>query len=790
MFKNYFKTAFRHLKRHKSYLLINVLGLALALALCIVAYVNWKFDRDFDKFHPQADKIFRVATVKSGSLQKYGVCPAPVAEAAKTDIAGVEDAIVMDSWNVTVNKGENTFAESILFTEPSFLKWFNFPLLSGQADLENPNTLLISNQMASKYFGEEDPIGQTLTLFAGEDRRKDLVVSGVLEDHPRNSSIYPNFITNLSNQVRGDGSLVRSTEWEQWREVVFLVLEKPENAPDVLAELNRYIPIHRQVMPDFASQEFFLEPLPTMAHHARELRRDALRSSLPPSAVWSNIVMAILLLLVASLNFTNTTISLAGRRLKEIGVRKVLGGTQKQLVQQLLSESFLVCILGLGLGLVFADYVLKVYNSMYTFLDLKMSLSENPALAGFLVGTVFLTTLLAGAYPAFYISSFNPKKIFRGSVKFGGSNLVSRILLGLQVAISLVALVAGLSFARNAHFQQTTDLGFERDGIQAVVTDDEATFRVLQNEALKNPKILASAGVRSHVGDSCPRVECSINAQKAEVEYMTVGERYLELMDMEIIQGRGFNYEMETDYQNAIVVNEKFVDDFLQNVDPIGQAVVFFDTLQCSIIGVIGNFMQDSFFDPLRPLVLNLKKADQYQYLAIKTGATDMMAVRSDLEQIWKSNFPLQPFEHFYQDDFLAMDMLVTNNIKWFMLIVAIITFLLTVTGLFALISLNIMKRMKEIAVRRVLGATMQNISFLLNKNYLWIITSGIVIGIASGAWFALLLLDSIYSIHAGVSSVIMTAAGLCAILAVMTTIGIKIWQIRQMNVADVLKRE
>ena len=271
---------------------------------------------------------------------------------------------------------------------------------------------------------------------------------------------------------------------------------------------------------------------------------------------------------------------------------------------------------------------------------------------------------------------------------------------------------------------------------------------------------------------------------------MIIGEDYLELMNIRTVHGRSFNYEMQTDYETAIMVNEKFVADFLSNADPIGQKVIFFDTLHCQIIGVVGNFMQDGFHDPLRPLVFKLGKAEQFEYLAIKTSAEDMLPVRAALESTWKEKFPMRPFEHYFQDDFWALSLQITTNIKWFMLIIAIITFLLTITGLFALISLNILKLNKEIAIRRVFGASLANLSFLLNKNYIWIISSGILLGCTLGSWIAFQMLNGIYNIHAGMSTPLLVLAAGSTLLVILLTLGIKMVQVMRTNPAEILKRE
>ena len=790
MLFNYFKIGIRHLMKHKSYVLINIAGLGIALAMCIVAYLNWKFDADFDKFHTNSEILYRVNTIKESTKQVYGVSPSPIKELAKNDIAGIKDAVVVDIWGVSVNVGDQAFYEDFVFTEANFMKWFNFPLTKGEAKLDDPSSVLLTERIAKKYFGDENPIGKEIIIYTEPERQRNLTVTGLLKDPPQNSSIFFDFIANFNNQVYRDGKRYEDNDWKNWRDAVFLALENPNNAKQIAGQLDRYVENHRTARPDFNTAQFRLQPMEGMAAAAQDIRWDGLMQGTPPSAVWGNIVMAILLLLTACLNFANMTVSFAGKRLKEIGIRKVVGGNQLQLISQLLIESFIVCLLGLGFALLAAEWIIDWYNQMWIFIDLKLTLLDNLPLVGFLAATIILTTFLAGSYPAFYISSFNPNSIFHGSVKFGGSNLVSRILLGIQIAISLIAVMAGLSFARNAHFQQTADLGFQRDGIQAVFTGNEQTFTVVNNAIKQDRKVTGSAGVRFHIGDSCPRYEFELNGEKHEAEYMEVGEDYLDLMDIKTLQGRAFDEELATDFERSIMINQKFAKDFFPNSNPIGQTVTFFDTLKCTIVGVVGDFMQDSFFDPLRPLALKFSKPDRFRYLAVRTKSEDMLDARATLASIWKTNFPDKPFEHNFQNDFLAGAMEVTDNIKTTMMALAIVTMLLTITGLFALMSLNILKRLKEIAVRRVLGASTSNIAFILNRNYFWIILAGVILGCAVGAWLSLTLLESIYDVHAGISTPMIIIASIIAFVIVFVTIGIKLYQVMRLNPADVLKKD
>lgn len=788
MLKNYLKIIIRHLSRNKPYVFINVAGISISLAFCIVAYLNWQFDQDFDIQHQDKDQIFRIEMVKAQTDEVYGVCPAPIAIALAAELPEVIEAVQFDQQTSALRVGDQTFYERFAYATPAFLETFHFPLVEGTINLDKPSQVAISERIAKKYFGNKNPIGKTVIAYADHPFRQELTVTGILEDSPKNSSIRIDLLTNFSNVLNREGEAAKADNWGNWIHAAFIKVKSPERASDIITYMDKFVALNNAANPDWETKSFTLEPLNGMAHNANNVRWNGLWESTPPSAIWGNILMALSLLLTACLNFANMTISLAGKRLKEIGIRKVMGSSRGQLATQLLGESLFICSVAAIIGIGLSTFLIAWYNQMWVFIDLQLNLLESPALMLFIISTVLITTILAGIYPALYISGFSPNSIFHGSVKFGGSNLLSRILLSGQVGISVMAIVLALSFAHNAHFQQTTDLGFQRTGVQTVEIRGEQPFTVLQNDIKQHPKVMATAGVRTHIGDSAPRIDVKIQGETKETEYMTIGDNYLEVMDIQTIEGRAFNPDLETDYKNAVMVNEEFIRAYLPNQNVIGQPITFFDTLQCTIVGVVKDFMQDSFSDPLRPLALKLDKAESFRYLVVRSEMADMSTVQLALSAAWKTHFPNKPFVHRYQDDFLANSLEITTNIKWTTLILAIVTLLLTITGLAALISLNILKRMKEIAIRRILGASVAHVSFLLNRQFVGVVLIGIILGLVSGAQVSDLLLDSIYDIYSGLTTSLTFVAALGMLTIIVFTILLKIRGLILKNPAEILQ--
>ncbi len=789
MLKNYLKIALRNIWKNKLYFSINVMGLGIALACSIIAYLNYAFDRSFDAFHQKRDRIYRVNMIRQGNGLEYGLAPLPLGPAAAREVPGIRRCVRVDYRQAAVKRGETVLSESIQYVDPAFFELFDFPLVAGSYEaLGDRSKILISESVAKRYFGAENPIGKELILHPGESHQQPLLVGAVLAERPMNSSLDYSLITHKENLLV-DGRKPAPGDWSSFAALTFFELDGRQPTSAITRELNkRYLGLHNQHIGRLKAKSYVLEPFAEAAHRAArdEVRGNYLRQSLPVPAVWGPIVMAILLLFTACLNFTNTAISAAGRRLKEIGIRKVMGGTQRQLIWQLLGENFLICLMALAAGLVLVEVFLPPYNQMWPYLHLEANyLSDWPLLA-FLAGILVLTALLAGAYPAFYISGFRPVAIFRGKLQFGGSNLFTRILLGVQVMIALVAVLAGLAFARNAAFQENTDVGYSRHGLLGCVVNGEAEFQRMEQVLKSNPKVESLAGTTHHLGYGVRGQDLEARGERYNILHMGVGKGYPELMDFEMAEGRSFDDELESD-DRSMLVNERLVQEYGWE-EPLGQQVVM-DSATYTIVGIVKDFVQD-FFSPVTPMALTRTEPEDYRFLVVRTPTNNLLAVEEELRLTWAELFPFQPYRGFFQDEVLAQELSVTNNIKWMFLFLAVVAILLSMAGLFAMVSLNVLKRLKEIAIRRIVGARAHHIAYLLNKNYLWIFALAAILGTAGGAFLAWKLMDGIFAIHAGLHPGMMAGAAIGVVLLALGTISLKVIGVLRVNPADILRRE
>lgn len=790
MLQNYLRIALRNLWRNRLYALINVLGLGIGIGAVVWAYQTYRFSFSYDNFHPDREHIFRALVYRDGMGEAKGLFPSPVALAARQDFAGIADVVRWDSRGVDI-KGEHSepFSQQVHFTDPAFFGFFNFPLTAGSNDLSDKSAVLLTEEMATKFFGKENPLGKTLVFYAGEKLSLPLTVKGVLKDPPINATIRFNFITHFDNQKVSDTSFVRSDDWKWFLDAVFFKIPNPADAPRLAKDFEKYIPMQNAARQDWKVSAFTLKSLSEMAA-ITDMSFNALYQRPEDSATYGPFVLALLILFSACLNFANTTVARSNRRLREMGVRKVMGGTRGQLMRQMLLECAAIVVAAIGLSMLFNHWWLPVFNSMFEGITVSADYLHDTTLIVFLVITFLFTTLLAGAYPAFYVSRFNPARIFSGTVKFGGTNLFSRLLLGLQVVVSLITVISGIAFSRNATFQKNYDFGYDRKNVMGVSVSDRNSYEAYRNAVQHLPGIGEVAGTLHHIGFGYRSITAEAEGEKRETNYMEVGDNYLNTMNLRMAAGRAFDPRMESDYENALLVSQKFAGQFgWKDEEAIGKQVRI-DTLTFSVVGTLRDFHSDNLFESIEPVAMRLTRPDRYVRVIIRAKPGELTSTYDQAKAEWAKLFPLKPFRGYYQDEVAAEALQVTSSIavifSWF----AIIAVMLTATGLFALVSLTVLKKMKEIAVRKVMGAQPRQIMALVNKGYIWIFLVAAVIGCYAGWFLTKLLMDLIFRINVGVEAGTMVFAVVALFLISALTVGFKVWQAVKTNPAEVLKAE
>ncbi len=464
MFSNFLKITLRNFSRNKSYVFINLLGLGLSLACCIVGYLNWKFGADYDQNHINHARIYKIHSYKlvQGERVPYGITPLALGKQLEDKIPGVSHVSRHETITYVIKKDKNVLEQRVGFGEDDFFEMFTYPFKYGdKSALLDKSKIILTEAMAIAYFGDVDPRGERITLIDNNGKENTLIVGGVLEKIPLNTSMFFNAFTHYDNYLKFRG--VENDDWRIFNAATFVMTDGryPQNLLDYCND--NFLEIQNKARNDFQIAGYYLEQLTTLAKNSERIRSNWLNDPPPSSAIIGPVIMAIQLLLIACFNFTNTSIAVSSRRLKEIGIRKVMGSRRKQLIFQFMGENLILCFGALLVGLAIADALVPAYSALWSFIDLELNFSKDPEIYLFLAGLLVVTALIAGAYPSLYISKYQPVKILRGNLQLGGSSMFSKVLLGAQYMITALALISALSFFNNTKYQAAFDLGYSKD---------------------------------------------------------------------------------------------------------------------------------------------------------------------------------------------------------------------------------------------------------------------------------------------------------------------------------------
>ncbi len=789
MWQSYWKLARRNFVRNGAYTVINVMGMGMALAMCIAAYVTYSYSAQYDAFHASGQTIYRINSIRhvNGEEQRWGLTPLPLAEVLRQDAPGAVAVARLRYERAVVRTEDRVFSERVAFAEPAFLDMFTFPVAQGDPGvLRHSDQVLLGHDMAVKYFGDEEAVGQTLTLRLGDGMDRSFTVGAVAATYPRNSSIQ--FDVLVPYEVYLSAHRLAPDDWKDANQLTFVQIPDASQVPAIERLLQAYVGVQNAARPDFAFTRFYAEPLHRLAPHSRSTYSHSLFSSVPTSAVVGSCVSALLVLLMACSNFVNLSVVAAGRRMKEIGMRKVMGGRRRELVAQFMGENLLLCLAAMVVALALAQILVPLYDSLWPFMWLELRYRDNVALLGFLGLLLLATGLLAGAYPAYHASAFNPIRIMRGTQQLSGSSPLSRGLLGFQFSVTILGVAGSLLFAQNARYQETLDLGYAREGLLVVPLNQPATFAPLRDVVARHPAVRHVAGTRHHVG--AWRSGATLHDADAEraVALYDIGERYLETAGMKVVKGRGFVPEREADRTSSVLVNETLVRS-LGWTDPVGRSVTM-DSLRYTVVGVVGDFNTAGVWAPIEPTVLRLAAPETYNGLLIQVPPGRLTEVEAYVREAWKTAAPDAPYGGYLQNEVLAEGIGVSQSIRKMFGFIAFITLLIAGTGLFALVSLGVARRTKEIGIRKVLGATAFHIGGLVNREFVLLVGIAAVVAGAGGYFTMEALLDAIYTYHIDVGVWPFLAATLMILALAVLVVSGRVFRAATANPVEALRSE
>lgn len=792
MLISYIKTAFRVLLKNKLYAIINIIGLSVAIACGIVAYLNYQFSQSFDSYHVNKDRIYRLNSYKiiNNQRENWAITPMPLAPALKENISGVEDYTRIRRGTGIFRYDDKVFNEDFHYVDKDFFNIFTFPLKYGtKNNLLSNDGIVITQRIAEKYFGNINPVGKQIAVTVDSEQIS-FLIDGVIENPPLNSSLYVSILLPMSRYKDLTGN--DPGLWSNWSQTTFLLLKQGYPIANIESRLHNYIQITDKNNTDWHIAGFYLDPLPDVAFHSMGyLRGNILKPNLHPAAIIGPTVIALLILLLACFNFLNTSIAFSGKRLNEIAVRKVLGVKKFQLVAQFLGESFVLCLMSIIGGIMLSELFVPAYANLWPNLSFPTNFINDWRVILFLIALLLCITVSSGIYPAIYISRFESINILRNKQKLKGSNPLIRILLVFQFTLSITTIITGFIFYENAGFIKNYDMGFNTKNILIVPVQNRNDYELLKSRISGNPLITEVSSTRNIIGFGYNITEAKLGDLKTQLDYLSVGEDYLESMGLKITQGRSFNKNIETDYSNSLLVNQSFMNKY--NWTSINGKTISLTNNNVEktyhVIGVVKDFNITGVWQKIEPIMLKFSKNDN-KHLVINYAKNESKEVFAYVGKVWKQLFPNLPFDGFFQSVMLDDALLVSDSISTVMFYVALLALIISAMGMFALISLSIAKRTKEIGIRKALGASVWGIGKLVSKEYIIIFIISSVISVFAGYYLAEMFIASIFAYYVEFGILPFLLSILIVLGIAILTIGSQLYKAATSNPVDALRYE
>jgi putative ABC transport system permease protein len=795
MFKNYFKTAMRNLFRNKVYSLINIAGLSLGLACCLLIFLYSKDEVSYDRFHKNKDNIYRIVaniTNPQGKTDKYsstGMMPGPE---FKRQVPDIEDFVRIKGANYTVKSGNNVFDQEALCVDDNFFSVFTFPLIQGDAKtaLKNVRSLVLSEEEAEKYFGNKNAMGRTLDLKLNDTFRT-FIVSAVTRRSPQNSSIKIKMLVPINS----DRNLSTDNGWLNFYLNNFVTLKPGADKKMVEEKMAKaYNNAAAGQIKDAAEKfgykdkvRYALQPMLDM-HLSTDYGADnGLEYSSKPIYSYILIGIALFILVIACINFVNLTVARSLKRAKEIGIRKVVGGQRRQLITQFLSESFILCFMAFGLAIILVQLALPFFNTLSNkalsfsyLLDIKL-------ITGF--AAIFLVTgLLAGFYPAVVLSGFNPVESIYGIRQSGGKNYLAKGLVVLQFTLALVLIIATITIYSQFNYLMHYDLGYNDKNVVVLNAEyiDRQNLELLKTELLKNPSV---KNVSADQGGRQGTLAHINGDHEIGFDIKNIDENYLPLFEIPVVKGRNFSKDIITDSANSVLVNETFVKEAGWK-EPTGKLVDFwYNNKKYTVVGVVKDYNFLSLKDKISSQLFIMSPQYSYRDIFIKLKSGNTADSKNYIEKTFRKLFPFKVYQYSFKDEKNAEQ--YYSEAKWKQIISfgAVLTIFISCIGLFGLATLSAERRKKEIGIRKVLGSTVQAIVIKLSNDFLKLVIISALIA-SPVAWWAMQEWLENYPYRISLSIWMFAASGLLVVLIALTTVGFQAVKAAVANPVDSLRTE
>ncbi|HEY2722449.1 MAG TPA: FtsX-like permease family protein [Chitinophagaceae bacterium] len=800
MFKNYFKTAFRSLSRNRNYTVINIAGLAVGVAVCMMIFIIIQFQTSFDEFHTKKDRIYRVLTeyhhADQGTISYAKSVPFPMPTGLKTTFPQLEQvAPIYASHNDELQPLDangtpvKNFKEQngVFYTGPSFFKMFDFPLLAGSyASLNDPNNVLLTKEIAEAYFGDwKTAMGKTIkitgyySIGAGlfQFPAIALKVSGILATIPANTDFQLKLVVAYGTDFTGDKKYgFQQPDWNGTAPDFGCYVLLPQNisASNFNQQLSAYA---QNVQSSDKRTSYIIQPLSAVHYDAQVgnySNKTISRGLL--NVLW---LIAAFILLIACVNFINLSTAQAVNRAKEVGVRKVLGSNKSQLQIQFIVETFLIIAIAVVLAAVITILALPYVNQLLE-LSLSFNILKNPAIILFLLSVTIVVTALAGFYPSIVLSRFNPVNALKSKLTANATKGISlrRGLVVFQFIIAQALIIGTLIIVKQMGYFMNQPLGFDKDAIVNVPYRPDSTggklTDYLKQQLLSNDVQAVSFCSNSPVEDdnnmfTSFKFDHAIKDADFQAITKFADNDYVPTYRLQLVAGRNLQ---PSGWTREFLVNESFVKSLglKRPEDILNKEISILDGLiKCPVVGVLKDFNDRSLRNSLAPLLI-ATNATMYRQASLKLSTTNMASAMQSIKKIWEQTFPNYVYEYRFLDDKIASFYKQEDQLSQLYKIFAAIAIFLSCLGLYGLASFMAVQRIKEVGIRKVLGATAGNIVYLFSKEF--IILIAIAFAIATPiAWYFMNQWLQDYAYRINIDWWLFAASGLVAIVIALATI-------------------
>jgi putative ABC transport system permease protein len=748
MIKNYFKTAFRNLSRNKVYSFINIAGLSLGLACAMLIILYVKDEVSYDRFHRNVSNIYRICMKRvktDGSLDGIGgytgYLQGPRFTAA---IPEIKSFVRLHENHKDVKMGNEIKSQQIFEVDSNFFSVFTFPLISGNPKtvLLDPNSVVISEDMAKKQFGTTDAIGKTILVKEEEGGFNPYTVTGIAKPCPQNSSIKFDVLCPIKVSKK-DAEFTEN--WFNFFLNTFVVLTPGTRAKDVETKMQRFfekdaaetIKMVKEKYGDSTTTKYSLQTYTDM-HLSKDYKAEnGLAGASNPLYSYILSGIAIFILLIACINFVNLTVARSVKRAKEIGIRKVIGGNRKQLIMQFLGESFFLCFIAFLLAVILVQLVLPVFNqlsnktlALYYLFDVKL-------VSGYIV-LLILTGLLAGFYPAMVLSGYNPVQTLYSRFTLAGKNYLQKGLVILQFALASFLIIGTLTIYLQFHYLTNEKLGYD-DSNLVIVNLKERGIEHSQTPVIKEEmmKTASIENISFKNGGSWGTIAKVNGETQLPFAFETVDETYIPLLKIRVLKGRNFSKDFPSDSTHSILVNETFVKKAGWK-DPIGQQVDFWynEGEKYTVVGVVKDYHYEALTQEIGAQLFTMKPGNLFAIMVVKIKPNQVSAALRHIEKTYKKIFPTSPYSYVFKDEENRKNYEAEAKWKEILMFGALLTIFISCIGLFGLSVLSAEKRTKEIGIRKVLGASVRNVVSILSTDFLKLVVIALLIAIPL-SWLA-----------------------------------------------------